>query len=49
MVIMITCGPHRDLGTSVLFPKAEKLKWGAFTEDVAMPVAWSFSSRCLFR
>lgn len=38
MVIMISSGPHRDPGTPVLFPKAVKLKLGAFTEDVAKPV-----------
>lgn len=38
MVIMISSGSHRDPGTPVLFPKAVKLKLGAFTEDVAKPV-----------
>lgn len=33
MVITIISEPHKCLGTSVLFPKAGKLKWGVFTKD----------------
>lgn len=35
---MIIFESHKDPGTSVLFPKAGKLKWGTFTDDVAKSV-----------